>query len=146
RARTNTGRRNPSPPTRRIACTWTSASLYPSRWRLAPYSSLRGRREGGGGWSAEGAGGPQHGPRARGRVVLPTRHGGSGCSVTVIDEQVEPLDACSNVDHINCTFVTTSNATYYLADADMSTLLIDHSFTTNVGISRSGLSLPGSLL
>jgi hypothetical protein len=72
-------------------------------------------------------------------IFLPTR-------TTLIHEVATPANSCTTLQNSFCAWNTVNSSLTYLADAEMFTLLIDHSFSSDVGVVKSSLEMAGELL
>lgn len=78
-------------------------------------------------------------PPEGGTIVQPTR-------LSTISEQAFPTASCDQLQHSYCEWVTNKTISAYIADAEMSTILLDTSFSTVSGIARSAAQMTGVLL
>ena len=74
-----------------------------------------------------------------GAIFMPTR-------ITVSREEVAPMPQCADLGADACTFATVSSNLTYVADPSMFTLMIDHAFTSTVGLSYNVRSMQGKLI
>jgi len=77
-------------------------------------------------------------PLEDGAIFMPSR-------VTMTSAVVSPQPACNTLAHSYCVWNTTATNVTYVADAEMFTLLIDHSFSSP-SITRSSLQMSGAML
>lgn len=72
-------------------------------------------------------------------IYLPTR-------TTIIHEAATPRATCESQGHSYCGWKTVNSSLTFLADAEAFTLLIDHSFSSDVGLSKSSVDMIGHLI
>lgn len=78
-------------------------------------------------------------PLEDGAIFLPTR-------ITTLNQVITPAASCAGLAHSYCAWNTTSSSVVYMADPEFFTLLIDHSFSSTVGIDRSSAQMSGAIL
>jgi hypothetical protein len=78
-------------------------------------------------------------PLEESSVFVPTR-------MTITKQLLSPQPNCSLDQHSYCTWGNVYTNLTYLADVDMFTLNVDHSFSSTTGISKSAVQMQGYLL
>jgi hypothetical protein len=78
-------------------------------------------------------------PAQPNEIVMPTR-------ITTIKEAVAPASACGTQGHDFCEWTVTNQSTALVADAEMFTLMLQHSVAADGGYSKGGAEVSGFLL